>query len=464
MKKKMKILCLLLALTLSMNVTCVSFAANEVIKEDIELIGYTENEMLVKNAEIKLSTYTARQNSSVSRMIDINPLESGNMPSMRLQGEFYAFPDGAYKDSMIIGNFESPDNDIEVVQVRLSAVSKEKLPVLDITVKDGQAGDVARTYGSISTEEFSELYAEAVNNSNSYLQKNENDLRAYKDFLVNLALGKEFCKSVESEAVEAENVQLTSDPNELTTRALKSSLNDFSYTDLKDFIDELKKNNTISLSAYSLSQSFFTNTGFEHVKDSDQYVASKYTHDNGGGVYYTRITLADLINGRILENKEIYYQMQYSMGVMIEYVEGTNFARLYLDNYGLDFKDVHLKIDKLGPSTNNIFIWWEMSGSVTNSNLNVVTLIGLVPKLSIASTMWSALEIYRTGPFDGGVVYFGETITEQVNRWGKVIRGIAFDSDNVYMESEGQMMTIRGGYSASGTPTYAIDCKYTART
>lgn len=460
---KKRLLSTLLAITLSLNMSILAFATNESSGESMGLTGYSESDMTIKNAEITLSTNAIRKNSSGSRTIDINPVSSSNLPSVTLTGEFYPFPNGVYEGSVVIGNFESSDNNTEVVQVRLSATPTEELPALDITVKNKQTGNEARTYGQIPVEEFSEIYAEAMNNYNRFLQENENDLKAYKDFLVSLALGEEFSTPVESDAFETEVLDLELSST-LSTRASKSALSDYTYTQLKNFMTALKNNNTITLSSYNISQDFLTNTGFDHVGDADYYAASKYTYDGGGGVYYTRLTLADLIAGTRTSSQEIYYQMQYSLGIMIEYIEGTTFARLYLDDYGLEFKNVHLKIDTLGPSTNNIFVSWEMSGSVTNSSYNVVALIALVDELSVIATAWDAYELYRTGAFDGGVVYFDDTIEEQVNRWGKVIRGIAFDSDNVYMDCEGQRMTLTGGYSINGTPTYSIGFKYTAST
>lgn len=456
---KKNILCLILVMVLSLNMSLPAVAANVTLGGKTEITGYSEDEMAIPNSKIVLSnTMGGSSNSSLS--ISIESLSRNSISDVEIEGNFYPFPSGAYAGKVIVGQFTSSNNDLDVQTVKLSAIDNENNPVLDIKIKDKLSDNIYSTSGQITQEKYDEIYASAMNNYNQFLQENDYDTMAYKDFLVSIALGDDFATPITSEADESSSLEASV----LSQQSTMSSLSDIPYVDLKSFVRALKNNNTIFLSSYDISPEFLTTTGFDHVVDKELYAASKYTHVDPNGIYYTRLTIADLIEGVDTSNKEIHYQIQYTYGVMIEYVDGAPTATLYLDNYGLKFKNVCLKIDKLGNSTSNFFKSWEMSGSVSNSSLDVVTLIGLVPKLSIIATAWSAFQVYHTESFNGGIVYFDDTIDKQIERWGKVIRGIAFDSDDVYIGLEGQRMTLRGGYNAVGTLSYEYGCKYTAST
>ncbi len=181
---------------------------------------------------------------------------------------------------------------------------------------------------------------------------------------------------------------------------------------------------------------------------------------------HTRLTLANVLKSNNSASREVTYQIQYNWGVMIEYIEGTNFARLYLDDYGLKFKNISLGIGIQNQSANNFFVSLEASGRATTYSINLAPVIALVDDLTNLVAIWSTVKVNRTGVLNSGTRLYGNTIDEQERRWGKscVVRRIEFNSEHSYMDTEGQLMTITGGYSANGTPTFSYEIDYTAST
>lgn len=429
--------------------------------------GYSAPDEAVPNAEITLSTNAVRSASTNEVEISVEPTSKTNDSSFDLVGKFYPFPDGIYENDVIIGSFEAQTDTVSVQSVKISKSQvggylRADTPTLAVEIQNIDSGETYTTYGKVTEEKFSEMHALAMQNYYEFLKENDNNDHAYKDFFVVLALGEEFSTPIEGEVVDSNLLAENEINSTKSTLASKTSLGDFSYTQLKNMLRALRSNNQISLSAYGISPSFFTETGFDEAGNASEFTATKYTYDNGGGIYYTRLTMADLKLDSSVANT-LMYSIFYSFGVMIEYVEGTSTAKLYLDDYGLIFKNVQLEMDLTG-NTSNIFTSFRLDGTVNNSQHDVTGLVARVPEFSFVTTAWNAFVTEKTGKFGGGDILLGNTVNEQLHRWNMVIRGIAFDSEKVYIAYREDRMILSGRYNTGGTLRYNYDYRYTPAT
>ena len=310
---------------------------------------------------------------------------------------------------------------------------------------------------------------------------------AYLDKLVQL--DTKFTESVpakiefkgNAKVVEAKSDELNSllrraeyDPERTFTASTssKTELDDFTYTELKNFIQALKNSgsNGINISSYSVAESFFTSTGYDFTDNNTSrpfHSGAKYTHNNGNDVYYTRLTMSDIESNNNFRGSTIFdtwLSMTYKYGIMIEYIRGTNTAKLYLDDYGLKVYDVELALSQLNGNYNNIFTNRNITGSVYDNNYDVTGLIGLIPETQYLLAFWGVFSTEGTNQFNAGTFDFGNTVSEQLVKYDEVVRGISMDSNTTYMRSESDRMRIEGEIRFQSTASWSWGYNYWVNT
>lgn len=387
---------------------------------------------------------------------------------IKLTGDLYPFTEGLNKDKVILGEFEGVEDKYLISDFRISKLNK---PIISFSVRDSNLGETYLLQASISEKEYNILNQVSKNIMESTIKDSENRMD-YLDKLVQLDLGEKLSVSSGQGIQGEQQVMINGFVSEksIAKESTKSSnvlLDDFTYTELREFIQELKSSGSsgVDISTAGISESFFTTTGWQHANEDSgtRFGASKYTSNNGGGVYYTRITMMDVKQGHDYDGSTIfdtYLSMTIKYGVMIEYVQGTNTAKLYLDNYGLKVYNVELAISELRGNTNNIFTNRNITGQVYTNNYDITGLIGLIPHTQYLTAFWGVFSTEGTNQFMAGKYDFGDTVNEQIDTYGKVVRGISMNSNTTYMRNEIDRMRIEGEIRFSRTCTWGSNYKY----
>jgi hypothetical protein len=465
--KKIMSLVLILSLVLSVSIP-VNARETDVIQVKVE-------DSTVQSLE------KAANSDEISMTIMIDGKES------IVKGTLYPFTEGLKNGKLILGEFAKIDefviNDFRVahnsenlgIEVIDKVASNKPLISVELITNNG---DTVSIQSNISNSDFNRLFNSLKTTAKLY-EKDEKLREKYLDKLVQLDTGFNDIVTLDMEYVGEDSIERElegeSDTAMFSVAAMSSSktqLSDFSYTELKNFIVDLKNSGSsgINISNYGIAESLFTTTGYNFGDNNSSrpfHSAAKYTSNNGGGVYYTRLTMSDIEFNNNFSGSTIFdawLSMTVKYGVMIEYVQGTNTAKLYLDDYGLKIKDVELAISKLTGNTNNIFINRKITGRVSDNNYDISGLIGLIPETEYLLAFWGVFSVEGTNQFNEGPFDFGNTVSEQLTKYNKVVRGISMDSNSSYMRSESDRMRIEGTIKFSTTCSYNWGYKYTVST
>lgn len=403
-----------------------------------------------------------------------------------IEGNLYPMLEGLYEGDLLLGEFECNSTDIpySVEYVRVEKENNDKVTIIDeksdddiilsISITNTLDGKNYLLQSKLAVADYNYIWKDAMSlyelNIANKLTREE-----YLDKLVCLDVGQVRAES-DTSGYEETITSVGNNPSIVlapsNSRALKTSLDDFTYTELNDFINAVKNGGSsgVNISSYNISENFFTNTGWDgySVAGWCPYSSKKYTHNNGNGVYYTRLSMLDVIQGNDYNsgdsNFNAYLELEVKHGVMIEYVEGTNTARLYLDDYGVKIYNINMALGKLSGDYDNIFTGRTLSGNIQQSTYNITGLIGLIDELSFFVTLWSGYSNSETGQFNSGTRYFDSTVSAQLNRWNKVIREIKLESGTAYIMSEGTRINLSGDISCGSSWSYDWGYTYSSKT
>lgn len=402
---------------------------------------------------------------------------------IELRGHFYPFTNGYYKDNTMVGEFTTLDKNFEVISVRIDKnASNKKMNVvstfndgstlLTVKVKNIATNENYLLQSNLNNQEYKKMLNQSKRNHDKYMNVAK-DEREYMDKIAKLDLGK----SVMTQSSHSEQVEKVETSDKVASQApamtmmvtgTKTSIGNFSYAELNRFITDLKNSgyNGININNYNISESFFTRLGWDDSCNTSTlpfYTADKYTSVDTNNIYYTRLSMIDVIhtNTWTTNTTNAYLEFQYKSGVMIEYIPGSGRAKLYLDNYGLKYS-TKMCLTKLNGNTNNIFINRSLYGNIASNSYNITGLIALIPQMQYITALWDAFTTSETGRFNSGVESFGSTPSEQISRWGKVVRGICLDAGSEYIYTTPQRFGLSGAikwsYSASYTWYYNWTC------
>jgi len=449
-------------------------------------VSAEDNALNVNFDDILVSVRTTEKETA-SKETDINALElsidehavlkiSGEKDTnIIFKGELYPFLEGLYKDELILGEFEA-NGGYQVSEFRISTSDKT---LMTFKLYDTVTSKEYSISAPVSEKKFT-LINDSSRNTSVVLKANETSRIDYLDKLVQLDLKEKSKTSTVSTSTEelqteisglTEKVSVVAEKIATATKSSNTELDDFSYSDLKDFIEDIKSsgNSGVNISTTGISESFFTSTGWDHSGSwsSPMFKASKYTFNNGNGVYYTRITMMDLdvdnnFSGSTIFDAHITSAIKY--GVMIEYVDGTDTAKLYLDDYGLKVYKVEFAIGKLTGDYDNIFANREVTGQVSEDNHDITGLIGLIPHTQYFTALWGTFSTEGTNQFQAGPYDLGSTVALQLARYDDVVRTISMNSNTTYMQDENDRMRLTGEIRFDNTVSYSSGMKYWVKT
>lgn len=339
------------------------------------------------------------------------------LPEASLEGKFYIFDEGAYAGKMLVGDFDSFANDIEVNTVRVDKdINPDRTTLIDtsksgsivLTIELTSNNEELKYQAELSENEYASLIMSAEQNKDSFMINNtEYD---YRDWITELDLGP----------ISATPVSMGFDMGESTpaTRALTVSLQD-----LRDFIIAARASGTIGVDPtdYGISQSYLTDSGWDNQAstwtDNTQQHILKYTQGSDTPFYYTWISLVDITGHE--ESKMASLEINLSMGVMIEYAPG-GYARIFMDDYGCKMDEIKIVVGNF-KSGNKLGIIQKstLDGQVNNnSGAQWTVLLGLVDSVwaSIASTILDFCNFTLASPTSrfGGTETYGDTAEAQL--------------------------------------------------
>ncbi len=450
-----RILLSFLTLVLFTSLINVAYASNEdIFVNDYTIVVNNDSKGIIKN---NILSYNGDNKCKISFAI--------NGEKSTLEGNLYPFMEGLYKGKLIVGEFSNKKYRVDNFEIEL----KNK-PEITYDIVDLKSNEKYRISSYLSEKDFINLYESQAKIYEELYKKN--DYRdKYIDKIIKLHLNE---KPTQSSA-QFNNEVLNNDTldNQLTARnhitSSRSQLPSFSYYKYKRFFEKLKDSDYagVDIESLGIPESFLTSNGWGHYNDTSsecKFAISKYTFDNGADVYYTRLTMLDIIQGKKYGANQLFLQLGIKYGVMIEYAKGSNRAKLYVDDHGLKLKNVELAITKLRNNQNAIFTDRTVSGEVNNLSFDARGLIALIPYGEYLSTIWSAFTLEKTNIFESGIRSFGNTISEQEARYGKIVRGIAMDSRSTYIYHEDNFMRIEGTYNYYSNLKYNWAYKYWAYT
>ncbi|MDF2542299.1 MAG: hypothetical protein K0S47_2017 [Herbinix sp.] len=472
-------------------VSAYNAAANEKLKRySLQLTGTSNG--VNQAASIKTSVKGSLQVTIGGEITMSGNLITGTKTlPVQLKGNFYPFVEGYYKDKMLVGEFTSINHELIIKNVRLDQKTDKKRmnlvssqyegkTLLTLEIMDNATQITYYLQSEVSQPIYNEIMEQSKILYKRFMEKGSKE--DYNKKIISLDLG-ETSKKLLNEQNEIvvkgggsvtpyEEIPLAA-TGSIESLATKSRLSNFTYSQLDTFIRAMKSSNTngVSISTYSIAESFFTTTGWDNYTYSGgrpYYASNKYTHDNGNGVYYTRLTMLDVTMDNEYVSSVSYFDAYLSLmikhGIMIEYVQGTGKARLYLDDYGLEIYNMQMSIGKLAGNYDNIFSQRNITGQVKQDNYDVSGLIGLVDELSYLVALWGVYTIDETDQFNAGPIDFGSTVSEQLARYDKVVRAISLDSNNTYIGDEGNRMRLEGTIRWKSTWSYDWGYSYSTRT
>jgi hypothetical protein len=241
-----------------------------------------------------------------------------------------------------------------------------------------------------------------------------------------------------------------------------------SYSTLKSFIDDLNSNGSVTLSNYSISSTFFTDTGWDHFNSTSstpKFSYSNYSKENGTGEYLAQFSLIDIVENNTSAGtniRETTLQLGLYDGLIVEYSTYTDTVDVLYYGWGVEVSDVELAISKLRGNLDNIFIERDVNGAMVNANASYVrALVGLVPYTEYLTTIWdfASLEI-QTNAIYGNEIGFDDTVADQRARYNDdVIRAVYADSGSAYMDSSSHYFKLDGKFKYQST--WGYDWSYT---
>ncbi len=383
-------------------------------------------------------------------------------------GKIYPFMEGLYEGKVIVGEFFDPEKDYEISNFKIEL--KEK-PVLSYSVYDIEENVSRDIEGQISIGDFKELYDKSVKEYSDFYKDSEYRMK-YLDKIVHLHLQIKDDFSAPTEGVFDSDKLASIDVDESKSfaRSLKTDLDDFSYSELRNFILTLKSSGTsgVYISTHGIDEAFFTTEGtqFQHSWSTPSFLAAKKTVKGLNHICYTKISMMDLQRGYspIYGGINIFMRLDLKYGVMIEYVEGSGIARLYLDNNGLKLYRVKLAITKLRNSLSAIFKNRVLSADITAHHHDVTGLVAMVPYGQYVAGVWNFFSVMGTDQFVYSCYDFGDSVSEQLERYGEIVKGISMNTHSTIMFNEGDYVRISGDTKHSGllwwTTAYSYWVKY----
>ncbi len=398
-------------------------------------------------------------------------LHFDNADNITLAGNLYLLNSGAYAGLILGGNFEANKNiDLITVKVEqgLAATSHyaSSEPVVCIKYAD-DLNNISYIYANITDSQYLTLKSIAEANTIRYQQShNSSD---YSNMIASLCFPLDAAISHQSPEIELSiNDSLAAFNGYTEEVALSSTITSFSgfgYNSLANFISNIKTEGTTSFSDLGVSASTFsqsyairTNTISDAVGWASAYDAQEYD-----GYRYVVLNIMDFIltQNISLDTESVSAQLSIKDYVYFEYNVYTGEIR-YLTDMGLKVKNVNIGISKLYGNYQDVFKTVERNGIVRSPEVSVSSLIGLIPKLSLLSTLCSSYTVATTGYFGSGEYDIGNSYDEQVIRYNnQVCRAISLNSNNSYIQYIGDYMHLSGIVVTSGSGTYRCSLSFT---
>ncbi len=376
-----------------------------------------------------------------------------------LRGKFYLFNTGAYAGQILGGQFSS-SSDIELVTIKAETGFAAKAhynscsPVLCIKVKDAE-NKTKYLYAELNEEQFDTLKSMAEANATEYMRSTKSEIE-YNDMVTALCFpfiydgqkSTQKCSTIIDEEAELYNEASTA----TGSASEMNSFYDFTYDKLNSFITAVNSAGAFSeihLSDFGIGSGVFEAKNIIRkytMYDSVGWV-SVYDSAEHDGFRYIVLSMLDFkfSNLRISsEFDQVGAQLEVKNSTYFEYVPGWGIIRP-LSNMGVKLYNINMSISKLGGKTTDVFVKSSLGGIVNETSVNLLTLLGLVPKLSVLTTICSAFTTVKTSPFNVDPYIIGDTYEEQYQRYnGNVCRAIGFNSKGCYIKHIGDRISLHG--------------------
>lgn len=470
-KRMMRPLALLLALCITLpSLMATTYAIAPVTSNhSIEANVIKASSSVINLNETSLSTCNLSVSSQQNGTTEITvPTEQNN--TILLTGKFYPFTEGLYKDNLLVGDFISNMPDITVCSVRIdNNVTSYKTPLIDknnvgscvitIIMMDSESQKLT-IQGVLTDTIYESLYTIANKNKSNFLSSSKNTSRVdYLDMITQLDIGHYTEDLNSSGHIESKG-----------TNSTTSNITNYTDVELSAFINAVRNSGYAGVDPedYGISPAFLMNTGTQYTDaqktSTISYIAGKYTSMDPNQIYYSRLTVAGVTKSKTSTYAAI--TMEIANSIMVEYVPG-GVARMYLDDYGVRIKNIKLAVgDFRKGSTYGLITSSEMTGNVTNLNINVPALLGLTTNkyVAILGTALDLCSYQYTHKFNQGPADYGDTESDQlanpVTNY-KVVRAVTPSTGSAFILDAGQRMRVVAYTDLTSFTSYQAEFDYT---
>ena len=410
-------------------------------------------------------------------LIDLKLPTDNKYVQISLFGDLYAFTTGHYAGKRLVGEFHTASSDITVDKVRFDMELPPGLDeevvrpnkndgVITIVLTDNIAIKQYMIQGVISSNEFSTINDLAVASIGDITLRDNISKDEYEEKMITLDLGVIPESKGNTITINSNDAPAQSGEN----RASKTSLSDFTYTQLNNFLTDAINSNgdRIYLSTYGIDSSFFSDLGWDNYDSSTgtMFSASKHVYQDASETgYYIGITMCDVIlTDTYLSSgtNEASLSLRAKHRVILELLPGANYVQVFSTNAGPSYTDIVLTIGDIRGNTRNIFTESEASGKVNQISVDVITLISLIDELSFIGTLNSIFQVAETSDLNSGPVMFDDTVEAQIDRWGNVVRSIRLDGGSARISAGDQRLMLTGKYSYGNSCYYDWQYSYTS--
>ena len=386
------------------------------------------NQSTISSVDISLETEAAE---------NVVLTMQGNGLQIRESGKLYIYDEGLYSGKRVVF---VPAEGSKVQTLRFNDSGD------GLYAKVTQNSDQIVVNAQVTESQFEALYAKGTEAKRLMIENGDYVRCDYLAELVAADLGF----SCSDNAVSGQ----TASNSNISMRSYTKP----SYSNLKSFLRALSNNpNTwLSIGNYGISNAFLTTeefTVFNNNNNDTVFLCAKKTAYTNG-FYYTRIGLLDLVYQSIPGSgghRDVKLDACIGNGLMLEYDAQQQKARLYVDSFSPLFYNVQPSVAMTSGNTNNIFISNEISGQVQRTNVNVLSLFSVLPKVGWVATVFSSLETDGTCAFTSGERIYKTTVDEQLVTYGGVLREVSFNAQKAYLYDIGDhiLMTAKEKYTST---------------
>ena len=188
------------------------------------------------------------------------------------------------------------------------------------------------------------------------------------------------------------------------------------------------------------------NEGFNffhnNVSTAANYTIATYAEPNGANETLIQIMMLEVVDNALSTEASAKLKVEYNL--YLTYNDLDRKYSLLFDNMGLTAKDVYVASYMNSAAPNNaIFVNNRITSSLASTSALAKAFYGLVPYSSSISDIWAAISPDPENNTNGYSVY-PDTVNEQIDRYGKVVRIISASTGNSKFTKKNHSLSVQG--------------------